>query len=189
MVYKKFKKLVAKTSYSPLVRWNRKPKSKDNLSETESSGEVVEAQPLLHRMGGARALEKVVDTFIEMVAADTVLVLFFDGVDLKHLALHQKRLLSMAFTKIPESVSVETVLKGHHQHLFAQGLSEMHFDLVAQHLVAAMKAHSVAEGHIQEAVGIVAPLRKVFEMGAKEYEQELSGSLPFALSEVPMKSA
>lgn len=120
-------------------------------------------------------LQSIVQKFVALVAADETLVGFFEGVDLKILSLHQKRFLSMAFTKIPKGVSIESSIRGHHQHLFQQGLNETHFDSVAVHLVEAMKAHALTEAQINEAVGIVAPLRDIFEQGAKEEQEKQEG--------------
>ena len=58
------------------------------------------------------------------------------------------------------------------------GLSEIHFDLVAQHLVESLLALGVQQHVIDEVVGIVAPLRAVFEKCAIRETTESSGSEP-----------
>jgi hemoglobin len=121
---------------------------------------------LLDRLGGTKVLDSLVDDFLGRVGSDAKLNGFFTGTDMTALASHQKRFLTLAFTKIPQSVDV--MIKNRHQHLFARGLHEGHFDLVAQHLEASMKSLLVDQAHIEEAMGIVAPLRVVFEEGARE---------------------
>ena len=132
------------------------------------NGVAPEGGFLLDRLGGKRVLDSLVDDFLERVGSDEQLVGFFEGANMAALALHQKRFMSIAFTKIPEGMNVATSIKNHHSHLFALGLNENHFDLVAQHWVAALQDGGVDESIINEAVGIVAPLRAVFEEGATE---------------------
>lgn len=113
-------------------------------------------------------LDQVIKKFIVRVGADELLVGFFDDVDIAVLKVHQKRFFSMAFTKFPEGLSVPRSILCHHQLLFELGLNESHFDMVAKHLVAALKECGVKEEVINEAVSIVVPLRQVFEDGAQK---------------------
>ena len=75
-------------------------------------------------------LDNIVDTFIHLIAADSTLEVFFDGIDMKSLNMHQKRLLSMAFAKMASSAYLQKTIQGHHQHLFSKGLNESHYDLM-----------------------------------------------------------
>ena len=122
---------------------------------------------LLDRIGGDAALEAAVDAFYKRVIADQALAKFFDGTDVEKLKKHQFKFMKLAFTKIPESVDVAKILTDKHSKLFDMGLNATHFDLVAGHLVDALQSLSVPQNLIDEAVGIVGPLRAVFEAGAE----------------------
>lgn len=59
-------------------------------------------------------------------------------------------------------------MKEKHMKLFQQGLNEHHFDLVAGHLVSALKDTGVKQEELDEAVGVLGPLRGAFEEAARE---------------------
>ena len=123
---------------------------------------------LLERIGGDAALQQAVEAFYERVTADKNLEKFFEGADIHKLKKHQYRFLRMAFTKVPTLVNVPKMMKEKHAKLFAMGLNETHFDLVAGHLVGALKSLGVADELINEAFGTISPLRVIFEEeGAK----------------------
>ena len=130
--------------------------------------ESAETEPLLERIGGDAALEATVEAFYGRLVADEDLKKFFEGVPLSKLKNHQVRFLKLAFTKVPESIDVPKLMLDKHARLFAMGLNETHFDIVAGHLVGALESLSVPQPLIDEVVGIVGPLRPVFEEGAKK---------------------
>lgn len=141
-----------------------------SINKAEPVEEVSQEEPptLLSRIGGSQVLHNIVELFYDLVLADENLMAFFEGVSMEILSLHQKRFLSMAFTRVPKGTYLETIIKGHHKNLFAKGLNETHFDRVVQHLAAAMQAYDLSDSQILEAVAILAPLRKVFREGAEE---------------------
>ena len=49
-------------------------------------------------------------------------------------------------------------------------LDETHFDVVAEHLVGTLHKLNVPQGHIDEVVSVVAPMRKMFADTASEYK-------------------
>eukprot|EP00957_Ditylum_brightwellii_P102394 7805314-Ditylum_brightwellii.AAC.1 len=61
-----------------------------------------------------------------------------------------------------------------HFRLFEKGLNETHFDSVAKHFVETLQHLGVAQELIDEAVGIIAPLRDVFVKGGKSGTRRLS---------------
>jgi hemoglobin len=134
-------------------------------AQTESSLE----KHLLTRIGGPPALEAAVEIFYEKLVADETLSKFFEGVDLLKLKNHQRKFLTIALTEIPKDLDVAGMMKDKHKRLFAMGLNETHFDTVAGHLVATLKGLQVPDALVDEVVGVVAPLRPVFENGKKEY--------------------
>uniref|UniRef100_A0A7S2EGC6 Globin family profile domain-containing protein n=1 Tax=Ditylum brightwellii TaxID=49249 RepID=A0A7S2EGC6_9STRA len=136
--------------------------------EAEKDEEKKSEEFLLHRLGGDDALEAAVDEFYDRLLADTSLAQFFDGIAMDNLKDHQRKFLRLAFTKIPESVDVEKLLMDKHALLFEMGLNATHFDSVAGHFVGTLQHLGVAQELIDEAVGIVAPLRGIFEKGAEK---------------------
>lgn len=74
--------------------------------------------------------------------------------------------MKIAFTAIPKDFDVVDFLLRKHQRLFDQGLHELHFDMVAGHLIAVLEELEVEQGLIALAVSTVGPLRVVFEKGA-----------------------
>jgi hemoglobin len=124
---------------------------------------------LLHRIGGPAALEAAVDIFYEKLVQDENLVKFFENVDMEKLKDHQRKFLTLALTNIPKDIDVASLMKEKHKRLFAMGLNETHFDLVVGHLEATLQGLQVQDGWIQEMIGIIAPLRTVFQTGRKEH--------------------
>jgi len=76
--------------------------------------------------------------------------------------------MKIAFTEIPEGLDVAGLMLDKHRRLFVEkGLNETHFDLVAGHFVGACQHLNVPQNLIDEAVGVIGPLRPVFEEGGK----------------------
>jgi hemoglobin len=123
---------------------------------------------LFQRVGGGPAVKAVVEDFYVRIRDDERLDPFFKGVDMAILKKHQYMFMEIAFTHIPDDLDVAEMMKTKHQRLFAMGLNETHFDMVTGHLVGSMNALSVSRNLIDEAAGVVAPLRGVFEEGAKQ---------------------
>ena len=124
---------------------------------------------LFSRLGGVEAVRAVVDEFYGRILADDKLVGFFDQTSLAALKLHQVSFMKLAFTEIPEDVDPVALLTEKHQRLFQQGLNGEHFDLVAGHFVGALQHAGVDQALIDEAAGVVLPLRPVFVAGAEKF--------------------
>lgn len=75
--------------------------------------------------------------------------------------------MMIAFTKIPDDLDVGKYIAEKHERLFAIGVNETHFDSVAGHFVATLQGLQVSQNLIDQAVGVIGPLRPVFEAGAK----------------------
>ena len=123
---------------------------------------------LLDRLGGEAALKAAVYEFYGRILADPALAPFFETTNMAHLRDHQYKFMALAFTAIPDDVNVAQLLAEKHERLFAKGLNETHFDLVAGHLVASLEHLQVAKPLIEEVVSVVGPLRSVFEENAKK---------------------
>ena len=127
---------------------------------------------LLDRIGGEAALEAAVDEFYARLVVDETLKRFFEGIDLGNLKEHQRKFLRIALTKIPSSLDVGEFMYKKHKKLFLDGLNEIHFDTVAGHFIATLESLQVPKPLIDEAVGIIAPLRGVFEEGGEKAKKE-----------------
>mmetsp|Transcript_26142 Transcript_26142/g.63748 ORF Transcript_26142/g.63748 Transcript_26142/m.63748 type:complete len:191 (+) Transcript_26142:112-684(+) len=127
---------------------------------------------LLHRLGGAEALEAVLEMFFKGILQDDLLVPFFDDVNPALLKYHQKKFLSLAFTEIPADFDAKAYLIERHYRLFAKGLNETHFDRVVVHLEAALSGLWVEPKLIAETKEHVAPLRAIFEDSGREHVAE-----------------
>jgi hemoglobin len=133
--------------------------------------DTIDSKPtLFERLGGTEAVRAVVQEFYTRLLADDGLAFFFEGVTLTALKIHQFEFLKLAFTGVPDGVDVGALMLQKHERLFrSKGLNVNHFDMVANHLVATLQHFKVAPELIEEAAGVVLPLRPIFEKGAEMY--------------------
>lgn len=125
---------------------------------------------LLSRLGGEAAVRGVVDEFYDRLLADESILFFFEGVEMPLMKIHQLEFFTIAFTGFPEGIDIGEIMIEAHRSLFRlQALNEEHFDIIAGHLVSTLENNSVPQELINEAVGVVAPLRMAFELGAQIY--------------------
>jgi hemoglobin len=134
--------------------------------------EIETEKTLLDRIGGPVSLDLTVELFYDKIVLDEALSAFFEDVDMTRLRSHQKKFLTLALTKVPEGVDVPKLILEVHQKLFFIGLNESHFDMVAGHLVTTLQELQVRTDLIDEVVAKVAPLRSVFEQGARQVAEE-----------------
>eukprot|EP01035_Chromulina_nebulosa_P008979 gene8979-12134_t len=116
---------------------------------------------------GDTALGAAVDKFYEKVLVDSLLERFFVGHDHAKLRKHQFMFMKSAFSG-GKFKYTERSMDVAHAKLFEMGLGGMEFDLVAGHLVLALRDLNVPEDIITDVVGVVAPLRPIF---VAEYEK------------------
>ena len=89
---------------------------------------------------------------------------YFEGVSLDRLKEHQFNFMSIAFTKIPDDLDVLDMIRTKHARLIDDlGMNENDFDIVAGDFVATLKELKVPSTVIDEAAGVVLPLRVAFE--------------------------
>lgn len=124
---------------------------------------------LFHRLGGIEAVRAAVDEFYNRILADDKLSRFFESTSMTALKMHQVQFMKLAFSAIPENVDVVAILTEKHKRLFEQGLNGEHFDLVAGHFVATLQHLGIGQELINEAAGVVVPLRGVFVEGAEKH--------------------
>jgi len=111
---------------------------------------------LYDRIGGTPAIAATVDQFYQRVLADGDLAPLFKNTNLARLKSHQKAFFTTALGG-PNSYRGKDLGVAH----AAFPIEQRHFDRVAGHLVATLKALGVAQSIIDEVVGAVAPLAEV----------------------------
>lgn len=118
---------------------------------------------LFDRIGGEPALNAAVDGLYERLVVDEQVGKYFEGIAMDKLMEHQYNFMQMAFTEIPEGCDIAGMLTTGHTRLWAMGLDESDFDVVAGHFVATLQSLDVDQELIDEAVGVISPLRDIFE--------------------------
>ena len=129
----------------------------------DASTDKHDSKLLLDRIGGEAALDAAVDGLYDRLIVDPKLAEYFVGVPMETLKAHQFNFMRLAFTEIPEDCDVAGILIQGHKRLWDMGLDESDFDCVAGHLVDTMQSLGVGQEEIDEAVGIVGPLRDIFK--------------------------
>jgi hemoglobin len=127
---------------------------------------------LLDKIGGTQVLRAAVDDFYDRLVQDEELQPFFEGVNMKLLRWHQYNIMTIAFTDVPDGIDIAAVIKDKHKNLVANGLTEHHFDVFTSHFVTSLEHVGVKQAEIDEAIGVIEPLRVVFVEAAIEAEKE-----------------
>ncbi|CAB9521867.1 MAP kinase-activated protein kinase 2 (Fragment) [Seminavis robusta] len=117
---------------------------------------------LLAKLGGPSKLTKLIRVFYDRLLADPDLAFLFTGKNMERLKQHQHQFLEMIFTELPDDLDVIHYIGERHQHLFAKGLNETHFDLVLQHLLASLPKH-LSPVTVEEIKATIGSLRIAFE--------------------------
>lgn len=112
---------------------------------------------LYERLGGEAAVEAAVVRFYELVLLDPSLAPFFGGIEIGKLINKQVAFMTMAFGGPHEYTGQD--LRKAHASLVHRGLSDAHFDAVANHLAATLRELGVAEPLVAEVLGVVGPTR------------------------------
>jgi hemoglobin len=130
---------------------------------------TTSTRTLYDRIGGQAAIEATVDAMYERIMNDPTLTPFFGyaHTDMVRQKNHQAVFLTYAFgggmTGDTQIDDIATYITKTHRSSFAHGLNETHFDSVAGHIVDSLKSLAVPDDLIEEVVGVVAPLRPLFE--------------------------
>jgi hemoglobin len=112
---------------------------------------------LFEQLGGSAAVEAAVELFYRKVLADDRIKHFFEGVDMKRLAGHQKAFLAMAFGG-PAKYRGQAMRQGH-AHLVARGLNDSHFDAVLELLGQTLGELGVPAPAIAQAAAVAESVR------------------------------
>lgn len=113
---------------------------------------------LFEEIGGEAAVNAAVDLFYRKVLADDRINSFFEGVDMEKQAAKQKAFLTMAFGG-PNNYTGKDMREGH-AHLVAKGLSDSHFDAVAENLGNTLKELDVPQNLVDQAMEIAGGTRE-----------------------------
>jgi hemoglobin len=108
---------------------------------------------MYEQIGGAEALEEVVELFYEKVLADETLAEFFVGVNLSRLKGRQVEFFSAALGG-PERYTGPSMKQVHQ----GRGILLDHFSAVAGHLAVALVESGVSGEAVDQIIGAVAPL-------------------------------
>ena len=127
-------------------------------SETKDEAATPVEPSLYEQLGGEKAVDAAVDLFYKKVMADDRVNGFFKGVDMNRQHAMQKGFLIFAFGG-PNSYEGRD-LRGAHVHLVQRGLNDTHFDVILEHLGAAMKELGVKPELIQKAADVANSVRK-----------------------------
>jgi hemoglobin len=147
--------------------------STSTTAATTTTAPAPDATSLLARLGGDAALCATLDIFYAETPRDPALSRFFAGVDLNRLKAHQHAFMTKALTEIPEGEDVGAYMtRGHARLVRDLDMDETHFDAVAAHLAGALAQLGVAAPLVEEVVGVIAPLRDVFEKNAAEHRAQ-----------------
>ncbi|HAG94521.1 MAG: group 1 truncated hemoglobin [Pseudomonadales bacterium] len=108
-------------------------------------------------LGGAKALDAVVDSFYKKVLADERVNGFFDVTDMERQAKKQKAFLAFAFGG-PNNYTGKKMSDGH-AHLVERGLNDSHVDAIIEILGATLTEFEVPAEKIQEAAAVAESVR------------------------------
>ncbi|HRK33906.1 MAG TPA: group 1 truncated hemoglobin [Candidatus Hydrogenedentes bacterium] len=112
---------------------------------------------LYEQLGGAAAVDAAVDVFYRKVLSDDRIAHFFDNIDMERQAAKQKAFLTFAFGG-PNNYSGLDMRRGH-AHLVKQGLNDVHFDAVCEHLGGTLRELGVAEALVEQVLAVAESTR------------------------------
>lgn len=113
---------------------------------------------LYERIGGEAAVDAAVDKFYDKVLADERIRHFFEGIDMKRQAAHQKLFLTYAFGGLP-SYPGRNMRAAHRRLVEEKGLNDTHFDAVIENLAATLRELGVSDDLIAEVATIAETTR------------------------------
>ena len=103
-------------------------------------------------LGGAAAVERAVDIFYRKMLLDDRVAEYFESVDMDGQRAKQKAFLTMVLGG-PNNYAGKD-MRAAHAHLVKRGLSDLHVDVVIEHLGATLKELGANEQQIAEVAAI-----------------------------------
>ncbi|MEL4896773.1 group I truncated hemoglobin [Crocosphaera sp. Alani8] len=109
---------------------------------------------LYERLGGEAAVDLAVNNFYQRVLADDRVKHFFANTDMDKQRQHQKDFMTYAFGGAKQW-NGKPMRKAHQKFVEDMGLTDIHFDAIAEDLVATLMEINVPQELIDEVVEIV----------------------------------
>lgn len=113
---------------------------------------------LYDQLGGNAALDQLVDIFYRKVIRDPLLYPFFDDVDMPRQILKQKAFLTMVLGGPNDYTGKD--LRSAHAPLIRRGVSDLHFDVVLEHLVESLREIGASPDTIDSVTAIAESTRR-----------------------------
>jgi len=114
-------------------------------------------QPLYERLGGADAVNGVVESFYRKVLTDDRISRFFEDTDMDEQIAKQKSFLTMVFGGPANYSGLD--MRAAHTKLVSKGLDGSHVDAVVELLGKSLEEHGVGPKDIQEVAAIASSVR------------------------------
>ena len=112
---------------------------------------------IYEELGGAAAVEAAVDIFYRKMLADDRVAKYFDDVDMDRQAAKQKAFLTMVLGG-PNHYTGQDMRRAH-AHLVTRGLSDIHVDVVIEHLGNTLKELGASDAQIQQVAAVANSVR------------------------------
>ena len=112
---------------------------------------------LYDQLGGAPAVDAAVESFYRKIVSDKRVAHFFQDVDVRRRAGHQKAFLTMAFGG-PSRYRGQALREGH-APLVARGLDDSHFDVVVELLGQTLAELGVPQPTIAQVAAVAESVR------------------------------
>ena len=127
-------------------------------------------------MGGENRINEMTGIFFAEIAKREELGHFFVNVPVDAIRAHQAKFFKVLFgpeEERPTPDELKDYMVATHVRLFRDmGLDETHFDVVGECLGIALQEMKIPQDQVEEAFGIIGPLRISFEYGARIANQE-----------------
>ena len=123
-----------------------------NISTRKIRGKYMSS--LYEKLGGQEAVDLVVDKFYEKVLADERVKHFFASTDMQAQRNHQKNFMTYAFGGT-DKFTGRNMREAHQKLVEDMGLTDVHFDAIAENLVTTLQDVGVSQDLIDEVVTIV----------------------------------
>jgi hemoglobin len=138
---------------------------------------------LLQELGGREAVELVVAAFYEKVLQDPLLKGYFRGVQLSRLYKNQADFFCAALGQ-PDAYRGRDMRSVH----AGMNIGDAEFDAVAVHLTHALAECGVGKAHIDQVIGLIAPLRSEVVTGAETAKIVVAANKPVGETPAPAAS-
>jgi len=109
---------------------------------------------LYEKLGGKEAVDIAVDKFYDKVLKDDRVNYFFANTDMKKQKAHQKAFMTYAFGG-PDTFSGRDMRESHKHLVDNMGLTDVHFDAIAENLLNTLKELGIEQNLIDEVGAIV----------------------------------